>query len=308
MRKINSISTFRLKPVPPFRLDLTAWALRRRPDNIVDRWDDKTYRRVLVLNEPVEVAVTQEGAFDEPTLFISVTGASIGQDKEPKVSAVLNWLLGSGIDLSGFYSFAARDSRLGALAQRFRGLKPPRFPTIFEAVVNGIACQQLTLTVGIRLLNKLAQTYGAAINGAHAFPRPADLAGVKPEALRKLGFSRQKSMAIIELSASIAGGNLDPEDLPDLSDEEALSRLLELRGVGRWTAEYVLMRGAGRLYVFPGDDVGARNNLQRWLGIGEKLDYEGVKKALESWKPYGGIIYFHLLLDRLVEAGYFPEQ
>jgi DNA-3-methyladenine glycosylase II len=52
----------------------------------------------------------------------------------------------------------------------------------------------------------------------------------------------------------------------DLNDAGAVTRLLELRGVGRWTAEYVLLRGLGRTHIFPGDDVGARNNLQRWLG------------------------------------------
>ena len=55
--------TFELEPVSPFRLDLTVWTLRRRPDNVVDRWDGTTYRRVLPLPAgPVEVAVTQAGA------------------------------------------------------------------------------------------------------------------------------------------------------------------------------------------------------------------------------------------------------
>jgi DNA-3-methyladenine glycosylase II len=64
------------------------------------------------------------------------------------------------------------------------------------------------------------------------------------------------------------------------------------------------MRGLGRLHVFPGDDVGARNNLHRWLGLAGPLDYDGVRRALAPWSPYGGLVYFHLLLDRLAEAGY----
>ena len=69
-----------------------------------------------------------------------------------------------------------------------------------------------------------------------------------------------------------------------------------LRGVGRWTAEYVLLRGLGRLHVFPGDDIGARNNLQRWLGLLEPLDYDGVQRALAKWAPFQGLVYLHLLL------------
>jgi DNA-3-methyladenine glycosylase II len=72
-----------------------------------------------------------------------------------------------------------------------------------------------------------------------------------------------------------------------------------LRGVGRWTAEYALLRGLGRLHVFPGDDVGARNNLQRWLGFLEPLDYEGVRRTLARWAPFQGLVYLHLLLNSL---------
>jgi DNA-3-methyladenine glycosylase II len=75
-----------------------------------------------------------------------------------------------------------------------------------------------------------------------------------------------------------------------------VARLCTLRGVGRWTAEYVLLRGLGRLHVFPGDDVGARNNLQRWLGILEPLDYDGVQRVLARWQPFQGLVYLHLLL------------
>ncbi len=64
------------------------------------------------------------------------------------------------VDLSGFYRFARSGEPLAPLAQRFRGFKPPRFLTLFEALVNGITCQQLSLTVGIIVLNRLVEHYG----------------------------------------------------------------------------------------------------------------------------------------------------
>ena len=64
-------------------------------------------------------------------------------------------LLGLTADLADFATKAAQDPLLGPLAVRLRGLKPPRFPTVFEALVNGVACQQLSLAVGIHLLNRL---------------------------------------------------------------------------------------------------------------------------------------------------------
>ncbi len=304
-----SRSAFYLEPVPPFRLDLTVWTLRRRPDNAVDRWDGQTYRRVLPLPAgPVDVAVTQVRPPETPKLRVVVEGQPLRPPLKAAVISALDRLLGLRIDLVAFYRFAARQGRLGQLARRFRGMKPPRFATVFESVVNAIACQQVTLTLGIRLLNRLAADYGPALpkgdETAHAFPRPNDLAGLRPEELRLLGFSRHKGRAMIELARSITEGRFDLEGFAELPDEESIERLRGLRGVGRWTAEYVLLRGLGRTNVFPGDDVGARNNLQRWLHLAGPLDYERVRRTLARWQRFGGLIYFHLLLDRLEEAGY----
>lgn len=302
---------FSLAPMPPFRLDLAVWTLRRRGENGVDRWDGTTYRRVLPLGGlPVEVAVAQNAPPESPQLRITVTGAGAGSAVEAAVSPILDRMLGLRADLSDFYQFASHDTRLAALAEHFRGMKPPRFPTVFEALINGIACQQMSLTLGIRLLSRLAEAHGLAWKEgetpAHAFPRPEDLAALRPQALRPLGFSRQKSSAMIEAARAVCDGRVDLESLVDVSDEEAVERLEQLRGVGRWTAEYILLRGLGRWHIFPGDDVGARNNLMRWLKLRKPLDYQRVRRVMARWKGYGGLIYFHLLLDRLATARVLP--
>jgi DNA-3-methyladenine glycosylase II len=304
-------SIFHLKPVPPFRLDLTVWTLRRRPDNAVDRWDGESYRRVLPLaGDLVEVIVTQVGPPSSPQLRVSVAGFPLRSRVKTAAASALDRLLGLHTDLRAFYRFARRQKPLAELARRFRGMKPPRFATVFEAVVNAIACQQMSLTLGIILLNRLAANYGLAVQkGDHcvrAFPRPEDLARLRQGHLRRLGFSRQKGRALIELARSVTDGCFDLEELAELPDEEALEWLRELRGVGRWSAEYILLRGLGRTQIFPGDDVGARNNLQRWLHLAGALDYEGVQRKLSRWQPFGGLVYFHLLLDRLEQAGHLP--
>jgi DNA-3-methyladenine glycosylase II len=231
------------------------------------------------------------------------------------VTVALDRLLGLNIDLTAFYRFAAGQGRVGEIVRRFRGMKPPRFATVFESMVNGIACQQLSLTVGIVLLNRLATAYGAALplknDAVHAFPRPEDLAGVKPAKLRPLGFSRQQAQAIIELARSIIVGRFDPEELAGVTDVAAIECLCNLRRVGRWTAEYVLLRGLGRTNIFPGDDIGARNHLMRWLHLKGPIDYEGVRRRLLRWRSFAGLIYFHLLLDGLERSGHMevrPQQ
>jgi DNA-3-methyladenine glycosylase II len=295
--------TFQVEPAPPFRLDLTVRALRRRAINVVDRLEGGTYRRVLAVHgRPLGIEVVQPAAPKGP-LQVTVTGPDLPSGTRPAVVAALTRLLGLERNLTDFYQVADDDLVLGRLARDFRGLKPPRFPSLFEALVNAFACQQVTLSLGILLLNRLAEAYGSSLDEpggpAYAFPSPDDLAGRAPDDLRAHGFSRQKALAIIELAQALAAHRLDLDELEDLDDAAAVERLQSLRGVGRWTAEYVLLRGLGRLHVFPGDDVGARNNLQRWLGILEPLDYDGVQWTLARWAPFQGLVYLHLLLRGL---------
>jgi len=298
---------FSLEAVPPFRLDFTAWALQRRADNRIDRWDGGTYRRVLVLDDgPVAIAVTQQGTVDAPVLRVVARGERVGSATVAGVTGAVERLLGLNVNLNGFYRLAEGDARLGSLAGRFRGLKPPRFPTPFEALVNAITCQQITLTLGIRILGRLAQAHGhhLADDAGDALPRPSEVVELTDEQLRAISFSRQKTRALVEAGRAIVQGRLSFAHLATLDDDAAVARLRELPGVGRWTAEYVLLRGLGRINVFPGDDVGGRNNLQRWLGVASPLDYASARQIVDRWSPYAGLVYFHLLLDSLARAGH----
>jgi len=299
--------TFGLRPVPPFRLDLTVWALRRRARNLMDQWDGATYQRVVMMEGcPLRIAVNQSGSSDHGLLRVVVSGRRVGSELRDKVRALLVHTLGLGQELSPFYALAASDERLGPLVARFRGMKPPRFPAVFEALINAIACQQLSLTVGIELLNRLSVRSGPAPTGQeptqHAFPGPEDVIALKPRTLRSLGFSYNKAHSMLAISGELIARHFDAERLEQLDDEAAIERLMRLRGVGRWTAEYVLLRGLGRTNIFPGDDVGARNRLAAWLGRDRPLDYEGVKRAVSRWQPYAGLVYFHLLLAGLAES------
>ncbi len=82
-----------------------------------------------------------------------------------------------------------------------------------------------------------------------------------------------------------------------------MARLVELRGVRRWTAEYAPLWGIGRIDLFPGDDIGANNNLEQWMRLRKPLDYNRVAHVLRRSKPFGGLVYFHLLLDRRRRLG-----
>ena len=294
-----------MRPKPPFRLDLTVWALRRRARNVVDTWDGSVYRRVLVPDGvPLAVSVHQVGSIESPSLIVT---ANAPPHFHSSIARLLTRMLGAHVDLDPFYEMARRDRRLAPLVEQFRGVKPPRFPTIFEAFVNAVACQQLSLTVGIELLNRLAVHFGLAAatdeQGQHAFPRPEDVVQIDPNHFRQLGFSYNKARSILELANLIVSGRFDARALEQVNNPIALQYLNGLRGVGRWTAEYVLLRGLGRIDVFPGDDVSARNRLTTWLRRRDELNYEAVERILTRWRPFAGLVYFHLLLAGLAESG-----
>jgi len=300
---------FTLAPVPPFRLALAAWTIRRRPENHLDRWDGETYRRVLPVDgRPVEVAVRGTGSLAHPRLHIHAAGdGRMAPDARAAITRALERALGLRADLAPFYRLARGNRRLRELAEKYEGMKPPRFPTIFEALVNGIACQQISLTVGIQLLNRLTELAGLRLETdeglRYGFPQPAALACLQPAQIAALGFSRAKARALVELARKIVSGELVLEGLETDGNEAVLERLLELRGVGPWTAEYTLLRGLGRVDVFPVDDIGARNRLGKWLRLRRPMTADGARRFLEQWRPYAGIVYFMMLLEGLTAAG-----
>ena len=311
--------TLEVAPVGPFRLNLTVWALKRRPDYAVDSWDGTDYRRVLLdeAGEPFAMSVRQVAGPDRPVLRVEVSpvGPRGAAGRERTALGACETLLGTGVDLSAFYETAARSSVLAPLAGRLRGLKPPRYLSVFEALANAITCQQITLTAGLRILDRFAASYGVRTGGpgerrgeARAFPRREDVAGVDEGALREAGYSRQKARAMALLASESDDSLFDAESYTALDDASAADRLRRLYGVGRWTAEYALLRGLGRLNVFPGDDVGVRRRLERWLALPERLDYDGVQQVLGPWAPFAGLVYLHLVVDGIVDSGLAPPS
>ncbi|MGH9453064.1 MAG: hypothetical protein ACRD2O_03740 [Terriglobia bacterium] len=150
----------------------------------MDSWDGKAYRRVLVVRgQPLLVRIIQTGTPKSPRLRADVSGPRADASMRSVVRQTVGRILGTEIDLKPFYSLAARHRKLQQLTQPFVGMKPPRFPDAFEALVNGIACQQLSLTAGIRMLNRLARNFGLAVEESslsfYAFPRPQDLANLQ---------------------------------------------------------------------------------------------------------------------------------
>ena len=299
---------FTLPVTTPFRLDLTAWALRRRGGNIVDQWSGGRYSRVLVdRDRGVRVVVVQPGAAAQGVVVTLRSEGQIDDQLQGSARALVQKMFGLSADLTPFYRLAKGDVLLNDLAAEFAGVRPPRFPSMFEALVNSVACQQVSLESGIATLNRLAQKFGVPMvdDGAaqYSFPQPIDLIPLSEEHVKSVGFSRQKARAILGLARLFAEDGTDFAHLDQLTNGEAVADLTAIPGIGRWSAEYVLLRGLGRLDSFPGDDVGAQNNLQRLFERETRPTYDEIRTLVAGWSPYQGFVYFHLLLEKLRAKG-----
>ena len=291
--------------IEPFNLEFTIWALRRRKTNIVDGWDEETYSRVLVFDEhPVRMMITQEGTSHAPNLGLTlISQKGLSFSTQAQALLIVGKMLGLTINLRAFYKLAAENEFLHDLVRVFCGVKPPCFPSLFEALVNSISCQQVTLEVGILMMNRLAERFGVRfeIEGGvqYAFPRPEDLENATEADIKDLGYSSHKARAIKELVQRFLQQDTHINCLAKLDNAQIVQFLTTFRGIGRWSAQYALLRGLGRLDIFPGDDVGAKNNLQRLFHLAERPDYDEVHQLTSQWHPYEGLVYFHLLLVKL---------
>jgi DNA-3-methyladenine glycosylase II len=306
MPDLGSVKTrFSLQPVPPFNLEVTAWALRRDPRNEIDRWNDGVYRRTLRIDgAAVPVAVRQPGGMRDPRLLVEVAAPPAVRSAKKKATAALDDMLGLSLDLSAFYRFARGHPRLNHLAQQFKGLKPPRFPSVWEALVNAISCQQISLAVGITLMNRLArQCSPSSLTAFPPFPQPEDLANTPFADLRAVGYSFQKAAAITELARAIVSGQVKLEAINHLDDQQAVDFLMNLKGIGPWSAQYVLLRGLRRVNIVPANDVGFQDKLSAWLHSPRPLGHDGVTRAIQPLRPYGGFLFFFMLLNHLREEG-----
>ncbi len=163
----------------------------------------------------------------------------------------------------------------------------------FDAIARSIVFQQLS--------GKAASTIHGHFEGLYGgrSPLPAELTETADERLRGAGLSRGKSAYLKDLAARVVTGELLVETLHELSDDEVITALTRVKGIGRWTAQMFLMFRLGRPDVLPDLDLGIQKGIQRAYGLRKLPSPEKVKKIGAKWAPYRTIASWYLwrLLD-----------
>jgi DNA-3-methyladenine glycosylase II len=288
----------------PFRLDLTVNALRRLSVNIVDvLTPGGEYLRALRGGpDPLVVRVVQSSPV---TLDVTIDGR---KDDHAEALATVRRMLGVDRDLKHVSRSASRMPWLRPLARRMRGVKPPRYPSLWEAFVNAVLFQQVSLQAASAIVTRLIVACGTAVDThgvpLHAFPDAARVMAKSDNDLRSAGLSAGKVATLRRAGEALASGALDEQKIQVLPSADASARLRQIKGIGPWTATVILLRGLGRLDVFPMNDTSVARNLSL---VGGPSTLDGVAEVLAALRPQQGMLYYHLLLARLESRGAFTQ-
>lgn len=283
----------------PYRLDLTVSVLRRTSGNLVDvLTPEGEYLRVLDADaNPGIVRVRQ---VRPGTLSVAIEDD--GLDPEQTLELVRR-ILGLDVDLGRFYQAAARIGWLNPLVLRVRGVKPPRYPTLWEACVNSIVFQQVSLLAASSIMRRLILSLEHPLESGgvevYRFPGVERVTGAEDSVMRAAGLSAGKLATLRRVGEMIGSGALNEVMLEERPSPDAAALLCGIKGIGPWTAAVILLRGLGRLDVFPANDTSVARNLALVAG-GASLD---VGSVLTILGPERGMLYYHLLLARLEARG-----
>ena len=217
------------------------------------------------------------------------------QPSPGSVESMAARLVNADLDLRPFYELAADHPTMGPLSHELHGLKAFRPSTLFEMLVIAVIEQQISLIAAYRIRERLVQRFGDGVNGLTAFPTPASLAEAPLEALKECGVSRRKAEYIGGLAELLETGTIDIESWAQFSDDDVREAVTAIRGFGRWSADYLLVRGLGRADVAPADDLGIQTLLGKIFGDGRRLIPDEVRRVLEPFTPFRGLTVFYIL-------------
>ncbi|MGA3192868.1 MAG: DNA-3-methyladenine glycosylase [Candidatus Bathyarchaeia archaeon] len=304
---MTNTETLILRCVPPFDFNLSVMIFSNG-DRSIRKYQDGKYWQVVRLGDTL-VLVTMKalGTVDDPKISVELrSDHKLSEAEKEKAKQTVSAILSLDLDLKPFYEHAKKDRILTEIIQRLRGLKIPTTPTVFEALIDSITEQQISLNVAHGLERKLIKTFGKALrlDGEvyYAYPVPRELASATLEQLRRCGLSGKKAEYIKEVSKMVVDGKLDLEGFKRCDDvQEIMGELDKIRGIGVWTAELTIARGMRKLDVVPADDLGLRRIISHHYCGDRKISGTEARKVSEKWGKWKGLVAFYLIIADVME-------
>ena len=174
--------------------------------------------------------------------------------------------------------------RIGPCALTLRRLTP------YQSLVRAVTYQQLNGRAAATIFARFVASLG---NGR--FPSPQAVLAANPRSMRRAGLSRAKTLAIKDIARHAVAGIVPTRRAADrLSDEEIIERLTQIRGVGRWTVEMLLIFTLNRMDVLPVDDFGVREGYRRAYGGRKQPTPKALRTFGQRWAPYRSVAAWYL--------------
>ncbi len=299
-----------LEVTSPFSLALTAGTLAYFQGRVgADSFENGVYRRALDTDEGMALLSIRElGHVDAPRLELTVSSENLVRSDAQLVVDTCRHMLGAEVNLSTYYDAVTDDPILATASKTLRGLHPPRLPTVFEGLVFAICGQQVSSIVARHIRTLIVGKFGRpmTVDGViyHSFPSPRRLLDAGLEGLLAVKLSRRKAEYILGIASKAVKGELEIKTLTTLSNEQIVARLDAFRGIGAWSAEWVLLRTIGRQDVFPAGDLALRHILSERYLSGEKVSESEARRFAKRWIPFRGLATAYLFAtERLRPRG-----
>lgn len=265
---------------------------------LFDIVDQKIYRALVVENETFLIEISAMIETELTVRFPGRTAPMENQVKDAVCQYVRHWF-DLETNLLPFYELAQKDPLLQKPVSQFFGLRNMGIPDLFEAIAWGILGQQINLTYAYTLKRRLVEGFGEYVEFEGKqywlFPKPEAIAKLPVEDFADLRMTVKKCEYLIGVAQLIAEGELTKEKLLNAKDvKEAEKMLTNIRGIGPWTANYVLMRCLRFPAAFPIDDVGLHNSMKLLMQTEAKPTKAEILKLSKAWADWESYATFYL--------------
>jgi DNA-3-methyladenine glycosylase II len=234
----------------------------------------------------------------EKCLRITPLNTVLTNSQQAELIRYINEVFDLGRDLRPFYDHLKADPVLGGLCRDYYGLRLLGIPDLFEALSWSIIGQQINLTFAYRLKKRLVEAKGECLRlegeKHYLFPTPLAVSQVSGREFSDWQFSGSKAAYLVGVAREILNGSISRDLLINLSPDEAYQRLLQLKGIGPWSAQYVMMKCLRTNTAFPVSDVGLQNAVKDQTGSDTKPSIQELTAFSHSWDPWQAYATFYL--------------
>ncbi|TQR16448.1 DNA-3-methyladenine glycosylase 2 family protein [Psychrobacillus soli] len=273
--------------------------LQRSTNECMFQIHDNKVRKAIATDEGTAlIEISKQGEQSLTIEFLGNTKPTTKKAVEQVMEYITDWF-DIKTDIQPFYDISKKDSMLQQAVDAFNGLRIMGIPDLFEAMAWGILGQQINLPFAYTLKRRLVEKFGTSITfeGEQywVFPTPSVIAKLTVEDLVGLKMTVKKCEYLIDVANQIEIGLLTKEMLLETNDVKKAEKILtKIRGIGPWTANYVLMRCLRFPSAFPIDDVGLHNAIKHVTGSQQKPTKEELLKLSEPWNGWEAYATFYL--------------